>query len=152
MAAHRHAHLLFTGRAAQRTLHVFGLRHGFAADASDHVAGLQLRKLFVAAGQHQHTLVGAEVASKIGVQWRQVQAPPRGREKDPLPGVFTRLDGGLSWRGPEIAFHDVRASDFWPSYGSPAFWAEIRTRYRSHEYVAQTRRGAGMGIGVLRLS
>jgi cephalosporin hydroxylase len=54
--------------------------------------------------------------------------------------------------GGVIAFHDVRASDFWPSYGSPAFWAEIRTRYRSHEYVAQTRRGAGMGIGVLRLS
>lgn len=59
--------------------------------------------------------------------------------------------GGLVRPGGVIAFHDVRASDFWPSFGTPVFWEEIKRRHRAHEYVAQMRRGAGMGIGVVRV-
>ena len=59
--------------------------------------------------------------------------------------------GGLVRAGGLVAFHDVRASDFWPSFGTPAFWNEIKRRYRAHEYVAETQSGAGMGIGVLRI-
>jgi predicted O-methyltransferase YrrM len=58
--------------------------------------------------------------------------------------------GGLVRAGGLIAFHDVRLSDFWPSFGAPAFWQEIKSRHPTHEYVAQTRQGAGMGIGVVR--
>ncbi len=59
--------------------------------------------------------------------------------------------GGLVRPGGLIALHDVRASAFWPGFGSPAFWEEIKTRYHAREYVADPRPGAGMGIGVIRV-
>jgi cephalosporin hydroxylase len=57
--------------------------------------------------------------------------------------------GALVRRGGAIAFHDVHASEHWPSFGSPAFWQEIKGRYRADEFVAEPRPGGGMGIGVL---
>ena len=59
--------------------------------------------------------------------------------------------GGLVRSGGLIAFHDVRASSFWPDYGTPAFWEQIKRRYHAREYVAEPRAGAGMGIGVIRV-
>ncbi|HEY2431564.1 MAG TPA: class I SAM-dependent methyltransferase [Vicinamibacterales bacterium] len=59
--------------------------------------------------------------------------------------------GPLVRSGGVIAFHDVRASQRWPQFGSPEFWDTIKVRHRAHEYVADPRPGAGMGIGVIRV-
>lgn len=58
--------------------------------------------------------------------------------------------GGLVRAGGIVAFHDVRPSDRWPGFGSPAFWEEIKQRYRGEELVADPRPGGGMGIGIIR--
>jgi predicted O-methyltransferase YrrM len=59
--------------------------------------------------------------------------------------------GPLVRPGGLVAFHDVRASARWPQFGSPAFWAAIKSRHDAHEYVAEPRPGEGMGIGVIRI-
>jgi len=59
--------------------------------------------------------------------------------------------GGLVRAGGIIALHDVRASDLWPGFGSPAFWQEIKPRFRAEELVADRRPGSGMGIGIIRM-
>jgi cephalosporin hydroxylase len=59
--------------------------------------------------------------------------------------------GGLVRSGGLIAFHDIRASDLWPDFGSPVFWEEIKPRYRVEEFVANPRAGGGMGIGIIHV-
>jgi cephalosporin hydroxylase len=93
----------------------------------------------------------------------------RARLDDALRGApvdFLWIDGDHSFEGVKqdfemyaelvradglVAFHDVRASAFWPSNGSPVFWDQIKVRYHAHEYVAEPRPGSGMGIGVIRV-
>ena len=50
-----------------------------------------------------------------------------------------------------VGFHDVAGADLGPGFGSTSFWELIKTRYDAHEYVAESRPGSGMGIGVLRI-
>jgi cephalosporin hydroxylase len=60
-----------------------------------------------------------------------------------------RMYAPLVRPGGLIAFHDINESASVPDNQVHRFWQELKTRYRTHEYIDQDWPGGGMGVGIV---
>jgi len=93
-----------------------------------------------------NTLARVEQAlagAAVNVLWIDGDHTYEGVSKD------VAMYGPLVRTGGIIALHDIHHSDLLPGERSDVYWAEVKARSRTREFIGRPEPGAGMGIGVV---
>ena len=50
-----------------------------------------------------------------------------------------------------IAFHDIVDNDYDTSFGTQAFWKDIKNNYEHQEFIREQAENTGCGIGLIKI-
>ena len=101
----------------------------------------------IAADSHEATTL-ARLQDALGelpidVLWIDGDHTYEGVRKD------VEMYGPLVRRGGIIALHDIQRSDHLSGDRTEVYWAEVKARARTREFIARPGHGQGMGIGII---